>query len=82
MAPVSTHLSRSILSQNARNLPAAALSEEAMQTVKGGMVENVAAVLSGHWPRPEHIVNSGVEPKAHLAVFDPALFENTGDRLL
>jgi D-3-phosphoglycerate dehydrogenase / 2-oxoglutarate reductase len=60
----------------------AALSEEAMQTVKAGMAENVAAVLSSHWPRHEHIVNPGVEPRAHLTEFDPGLFDDPLDRFL
>ncbi len=55
----------------------AALSEEAMRRVKDGMVENAVAVLAGHWPRPEHIVNPGVVPRFPLERFDPALFEDS-----
>lgn len=54
----------------------AALSEEAMQNVKEGMVKNAVAVLAGYWPRPENIVNPGVVPRVPLEPFDPALFED------
>ena len=45
----------------------AANSVQAGQDVSRGGIENLAAVLSGTWPRPEHIVNTGVQPRAALA---------------
>jgi D-3-phosphoglycerate dehydrogenase len=44
----------------------AALSVEAMQDVKRGTVENLVAVLCGHWPPPENIVNPDVVPRSPL----------------
>ena len=35
--------------------------------VSRGGIENMAAVLSGHWPRPGHVVNDGVLPRIALA---------------
>jgi len=44
----------------------AANSVEAGQDVSRGGIENLCAVLSGHWPRPEHVVNEGVAPRVAL----------------
>ena len=44
----------------------AAGSTQAGQDVVRGAVENVAAVLSGHWPRSENVVNSKVMPRFPL----------------
>jgi D-3-phosphoglycerate dehydrogenase len=51
----------------------AAGSIESGQDVARGAVENVAAILAGHWPLAENIVNAGVVPRRPLAPFDPAL---------
>jgi D-3-phosphoglycerate dehydrogenase len=56
----------------------AALSVQAAQDVARGGVENVATVLSGHWPRPDRIVNRGVQPWFPLAEYDPALLSSAG----
>ena len=45
----------------------AASSVQAGQDVSRGGIENLAAVLSGTWPRPGNIVNEGVVPRAPLA---------------
>ena len=45
----------------------AAGSEQAMQDVSRGAIENVAAVVSGRWPLPDRIVNRGVVPRLPLA---------------
>ncbi len=45
----------------------AANSIEAGQDVSRGGIENLCAVLRGHWPRPGHIVNEGVAPRVALA---------------
>jgi phosphoglycerate dehydrogenase-like enzyme len=45
----------------------AANSIEAGQDVSRGGIENLCAVLRGHWPRPGHIVNEGVVPRVALA---------------
>ncbi len=52
----------------------AAMSVQAKEDVGRGGVENVVAILSGHWPHPDHIVNRGVIPRTPLAAYDPALF--------
>jgi D-3-phosphoglycerate dehydrogenase len=52
----------------------AAGSVQAMEDVARGAVENVVAVLSGHWPHPANVVNRGVQPQRLLADYDPALF--------
>jgi hypothetical protein len=52
----------------------AAMSVQAKEDVGRGGVENVVAILSGHWPHPDHIVNRGVLPRVPLAAFDPMLF--------
>ncbi len=53
----------------------AAASPDAMYAVSKGGVENVVAVLSGHFPPAENIVNAGVAPRFPLADYDPQLFE-------
>jgi len=45
----------------------ASSSVQAGQDVSRGGIENMAAVLSGHWPRPGQIVNAGVVPRMALA---------------
>jgi D-3-phosphoglycerate dehydrogenase len=60
----------------------AAGSVQSAQDVATGGVQNVAAVLSGHWPRPENIVNRGVVPRFPLAAFDESLFEQVSARLV
>jgi D-3-phosphoglycerate dehydrogenase len=44
----------------------AALSAEAMREVSEKGIENVAAVLEGHWPPLERVVNSGITPRFPL----------------
>ena len=58
----------------------AAESVDAQEEVAVGAIENVVAVLSGHWPQPDHVVNVGVEPRAALAPYDAALFERRQER--
>jgi D-3-phosphoglycerate dehydrogenase len=53
----------------------AAHSVQAMYDVARGGVENLVAVLSGHWPKPEHVVNVGVQPWFPLSAYDPTIFE-------
>ena len=53
----------------------AASSVEAHEDVSRGAIENVVAILSGHWPPAENIVNAGVVPRFPLADFDEALFK-------
>ena len=48
-------------------------SAEAQREVANGSIENLVAVLSGHWPHPGNIVNPGVEPRVALAAHDPSL---------
>jgi D-3-phosphoglycerate dehydrogenase len=52
----------------------AAGSVQAMQDVARGAVENVVAVLCGHWPDPVNCVNPQVRPRRPLAEYDPLLF--------
>ena len=52
----------------------AAGSVQAMEDVARGSVENVVAVLSGHWPDPVNRVNPQVRPREPLAEYDPLLF--------
>ncbi len=49
------------------------LSVQAMNEVSITGVENMVAVLSGHWPHPDNIVNRGVVPWMPLADYDPTL---------
>jgi len=53
----------------------AAESVEAQQAVAKGSIENLVAVLSGHWPHPDNLVNPGVVPRVPLAEYDVSLFE-------
>ncbi len=53
----------------------AAGSVQAGWDVAIGGVQNVVAVLSGHWPRPENIVNPQVVPRLSLASYSDSLFE-------
>ena len=53
----------------------AAISPQAMYDVATGGVENVVAVLSGHWVPSENIVNQGVVPRRPLAPHDRLLYE-------
>jgi hypothetical protein len=39
-------------------------------------VQNLVAVLKGHWPAPGNIVNEGVVPRHPLRPHDPALVED------
>lgn len=52
----------------------AAGSVESGQDVSRGGVQNVAAILAGHWPLGENVVNAGVTPHSPLRPFDPALY--------
>ena len=49
------------------------LSVQSMNEVSITGVANMATVLSGHWPHPDHIVNRGVVPWMPLAGYDPGL---------
>jgi D-3-phosphoglycerate dehydrogenase len=49
-----------------------ALSVEGSQAVTLGGLENLAAVLSGRWPKAGHVVNTGVEPRSPLEEYDEA----------
>ena len=53
----------------------AAISPQAMYDVATGGVENVVAVLSGHWVPSENIVNQDVVPRRPLTPHDPLLYE-------
>lgn len=52
----------------------AAGSVQAMQDVARGAVENVVAILSGHWPLPANRVNPMLQPRRPLAEYRPGLF--------
>jgi D-3-phosphoglycerate dehydrogenase len=52
----------------------AAGSIQAMQDVARGAVENVVAILAGHWPDSDNLVNRDVLPRSPLAAYDPVLF--------
>ncbi|MCJ7736636.1 MAG: hypothetical protein MUQ10_04890, partial [Anaerolineae bacterium] len=52
----------------------AAESVESQQEVARGSIENLVAVLRGHWPQAGHIVNTGVIPQVPLAAYDESLF--------
>jgi phosphoglycerate dehydrogenase-like enzyme len=53
----------------------AALSTEAKQDVARIAIENVAAVLSGYWPKPGRVVNPDVVPRLPLVDYEELLFE-------
>lgn len=55
----------------------AAGSIQSGEAVSRGGVENVAAILSGHWPLAENLVNRGVSPRFPLQAYDPALLGET-----
>jgi D-3-phosphoglycerate dehydrogenase len=55
----------------------AAMSVQAKEDVGRGGVENVVAILSGHWPNPQNIVNRGVVPRFPLKEWDPTMFEKS-----
>ena len=48
----------------------ASSSVQAGHDVSRGGIENMVAVLSGHWPRPGQIVNEGVVPRAALRAWE------------
>ncbi|MEC9241544.1 MAG: C-terminal binding protein [Gemmatimonadota bacterium] len=50
------------------------LSVQASENVSVTGVENVAAVMSGHLPDPDNIVNKGVVPRCPLVDHDPSMF--------
>lgn len=52
----------------------AALSVEAKEEVSKSSAENVACVLAGYWPRPDHIVNPEVVPRVPLTEHNEGLF--------
>jgi D-3-phosphoglycerate dehydrogenase len=54
----------------------AAGSVQSGQAVSRGGVENVVAILSGYWPLPQNIVNTGVVPRWPLRDHDPSLFDS------
>jgi D-3-phosphoglycerate dehydrogenase len=53
----------------------ASFSVQAGQDVATGGIQNAVAILSGHWPHPNHIVNPDVVPRFPLADYDASLFE-------
>ena len=53
----------------------ASISPQAKYDVATGGVENLVAVLSGHWAPSENIVNQDVVPRRPLAPHDPLLYE-------
>jgi D-3-phosphoglycerate dehydrogenase / 2-oxoglutarate reductase len=59
----------------------AAGSRQAMEDVARGAVENVVAVLSGHWPNPDNLVNPGVLPRKPLAAYAPGLLIDCSPKL-
>ncbi len=53
----------------------AAASVQSGRDVARGGIQNVVAVLSGHWPLTENVVNPGVVPRLPLADYDQAIFD-------
>lgn len=53
----------------------AAFSPEALYEMAKGGIENMMAVLSGHLPDPDNIVNPQVVPRVPLAVYDEGIFD-------
>jgi D-3-phosphoglycerate dehydrogenase len=51
------------------------LGVEAQAEVAVIGVENVVTVLSGYWPQPDQVVNSGVVPRFPLKEYDPSLLD-------
>ena len=60
----------------------AALSVESMEEVAKSCAENLASVLAGHWPRPDHIVNPEVIPRIPLAPYDESLFDKNAEEIV
>jgi phosphoglycerate dehydrogenase-like enzyme len=52
------------------------LGVEAQAEVAKIGVENVVTVLSGYWPQPDQVVNTGVEPRYPLQSFNPELLDH------
>jgi D-3-phosphoglycerate dehydrogenase / 2-oxoglutarate reductase len=52
----------------------AAESVESRQESARGAIGNLVSVLSGRWPNPEHIVNTGVAPRWSLGQYDPTIY--------
>ena len=61
------HLDNVLLSPHVSGMSVGAAADVARTGV-----QNAVAVLAGHWPPPENIVNPQVEPWCTLAPFDPA----------
>ena len=57
------------------------LSVQAGQDVAITGVENLVSVLSGRWPHPDNIVNTGVRPRLPLKEHEPALFDHRNNAL-
>jgi phosphoglycerate dehydrogenase-like enzyme len=51
------------------------LAVEAQAEVAVVGVENIVTVLSGYWPQPDQVVNTGVEPRFTLKPYDPTLLD-------
>lgn len=58
------------------------LSVQASQDVAITGVENLVSVLSGRWPHPDNVVNTGVRPLRPLKEHEPALFDHRKDTAL
>ena len=58
------------------------LSVQASQDVAITGVENLVSVLSGRWPHPDNVVNTGVRPRLPLKEHEPALFDHRKDNAL
>lgn len=58
------------------------LSVQASQDVSITGVENLVSVLSGRWPHPDNVVNTGVRPRLPLKEHEPALFDHRKDNAL
>ncbi len=58
------------------------LSVQATREVAITGVENLVSVLSGRWPHPDNVVNTGVRPRVPLVEHDPSLFDHRKDKAL
>lgn len=58
------------------------LSVQATREVAITGVENLISVLSGRWPHPDNVVNTGVRPRIQLEEHDPSLFDHRRDEVL
>ena len=58
------------------------LSVQASQDVAITGVENLVSVLSGRWPHPDNVVNTGVRSRVPLVEHDPSLFDHRRDKAL